>query len=90
MLRDVHKHNAKNIPAPSNPFLHAKDNRNLQNIAPRRAQVRERAENRQLAVEGEPSVQFHGIAPPLLPYQLYGGQSPGHVFPAFQIRLAKF
>lgn len=32
--------------------------------AGRRAQVRERAENRQLAVEGEPSVQFHGIAPP--------------------------
>jgi hypothetical protein len=32
--------------------------------ARRQAQVRERAENRQLAVEGEPSVQFHGIAPP--------------------------
>jgi hypothetical protein len=32
--------------------------------ARRRIQVRERAENRQLAVEGEPSVQFHGIAPP--------------------------
>jgi hypothetical protein len=57
--------------------------------ARRRIQVRERAENRQLAVEGEPSVQFHGIAPPLLAYQLHGAQSPGHAFPAFQIRLAK-